>query len=48
MLSTVAIAPVAGSHGVGDINKELSYANAHGAPVTLAEGTDAFMGGLLP
>ena len=30
VLSTVAIAPVAGSNGVGDLRKELAYANTHG------------------
>jgi hypothetical protein len=48
VLSTVAIAPVTGSNGVGDINKELNYANSHGVSVTLAQGTEAFTGGLLP
>jgi hypothetical protein len=48
ILSTVAIAPVTGSNGVGDVNKELNYANSHGVSVTLADGTEAFTGGLLP
>ena len=48
VLSTVAIAPVTGSNGVGDINKELNYANGHGVSVTLAAGTEQFTGGLLP
>ena len=48
ILSTVAIAPVTGSNGVGDVGKELNYANSHGVSVTLADGTKAFTGGLLP
>jgi hypothetical protein len=47
-LSTVAIAPLAGSNGVGDVSRELAYARAHGASVTLANGTEAFRGPLLP
>ena len=42
-LSTVAIAPLAGSNGVGDINHELNYMLSHGGPqVTLANGTEGF------
>jgi hypothetical protein len=49
VLSTVAIAPLAGSNGVGDVAKELAYANsAGGFGVTLATGTEAFTGPLLP
>jgi hypothetical protein len=48
ILSTVAIAPVTGSNGVGDVNKELNWAAGHGAAVTLASGTEPFSGGLLP
>jgi len=48
VLSTLQIAPAAGSNGVGDLSKELAYANAHGAGVTLANGTEAFRGPLLP
>jgi hypothetical protein len=47
-LSTLAIAPLAGSNGVGDLSRELAYARAHGANVTLANGTEAFRGPLLP
>ena len=47
VLSTLQIAPAAGSNGVGDLSKELAYANAHGAGVTLANGTEAFTGPLL-
>src|ERR671931_1886976 len=49
VLSTVAIAPLAGSNGVGDIAKELAYLNSTGGfSVTLATGTGAFRGPLLP
>ena len=49
VLSTVAIAPLAGSNGVGDVAKELAYANSTGGfRVTLAQGTEAFTGPLLP
>jgi hypothetical protein len=43
VLSTVAIAPIAGSNGVGDLAKELAYANSHGmSGVALVSGTEAF------
>jgi hypothetical protein len=43
VLSTVAIAPLAGSNGVGDLPKELAYANTHGmSGVALVPGTEAF------
>src|SRR4051794_41082403 len=44
ILSTVQIAPLAGSNGVGDVGRELAYAQAHGgiAGLTLANGTEAF------
>jgi hypothetical protein len=43
VLSTVAIAPLAGSNGVGNLRKELAYANGHGmSGVALAAGTSAF------
>jgi hypothetical protein len=43
VLSTVAIAPLAASNGVGDLAKELAYANAHGMPgLALVPGTEAF------
>jgi hypothetical protein len=48
VLSTLQIAPAAGSNGVGDLSKELAYANANGAGVTLANGTEPFRGPLLP
>ena len=48
ILSTVQLAPVAGSNGVGDVNKELNWASSHGMAVTLADGTEPFSDGLLP
>ncbi len=50
VLSTVAIAPVTGSNGVGDVAKELSYmkANSSLSGVSLALGTEPFKGGPLP
>ena len=49
VLSTVALAPLAGSNGVGDVAKELAYLNSTGGfDVTLATGTEAFRGPLLP
>src|SRR6185437_3926429 len=48
VLSTVAIAPLAGSNGVGDIGHELSYLNSHTTMnVTLANGTEPFYAGRL-
>ena len=49
VLSTVAIAPLAGSNGVGDLAHELAYLAAHTSfAVTLANGTEPFRGPLLP
>ena len=49
ILSTVAIAPLAGSNGVGDVGKELSYAQANGfSGVQMAMGTEPFVAGSLP
>jgi hypothetical protein len=50
ILSTVAIAPVAGSNGVGDVAKELAYmkANSSFSGVSLAFGTEPFVAGSLP
>ncbi len=49
VLSTVQLAPLAGSNGVGDVSKELNYLNTTGGfSVTLANGTEAFTGPLLP
>jgi hypothetical protein len=44
VLSTVALAPFAGSNGVGDLGKELRYARAHSgiAGLALVKGTEPF------
>jgi hypothetical protein len=42
VLSTVAIAPLAGSNGVGDLPRELSWASAHGVSVSVVNGTEPF------
>ncbi len=43
VLSTVQIAPLAGSNGVSNLAKALAYAQTHGmAGVTLVPGTEAF------
>jgi hypothetical protein len=44
VLSTVQLAPLAGSNGVGDVGKELGYAQAHSGigGLTLAAGTEPF------
>jgi hypothetical protein len=48
ILSTVAIAPLPASNGVGDVGKEIAYARAHGfSGLTLVNGTQPFVGGLL-
>jgi hypothetical protein len=48
ILSTVEIAPLAASNGVGDIAHELSYLASHTSfAVTLANGTEPFTGPLL-
>jgi hypothetical protein len=45
VLSTVALAPLAGSNGVGDLGREIDYANAHGfSGLSLANGTEPFTG----
>jgi hypothetical protein len=50
VLSTVAIAPLAGSNGVGDLANELGYLHAHTSftGVNLVNGTEAFNGTKLP
>jgi hypothetical protein len=50
ILSTVAIAPLAGSNGVGDLANELSYLHGHTSftGVQLVNGTESFNGGKLP
>jgi hypothetical protein len=48
ILSTLQIAPLAGTNGVGDIGKEIAYARAHGFPeLRLVPGTEPFNGNLL-
>jgi hypothetical protein len=44
VLTSLAVAPLAGSNGVGDLSRELAYLNAHGGlgVVTLALGTESF------
>jgi hypothetical protein len=43
VLSTLQIAPLAGTNGVGDLAKELGYARAHGFPnLQLVPGTQPF------
>jgi hypothetical protein len=44
ILSTVAIAPIPASNGVGDLSRELAYMHAHSAfsGVTLVPGTEPF------
>jgi hypothetical protein len=42
-LSTVALAPLAGSNGVGDLSREVAYARAHGlSDLQVVNGTEAF------
>jgi hypothetical protein len=50
VLSTLQLAPVAGSNGVGDVNLELQYLHVHTSftGVQLALGTVAFNGTQLP
>ena len=49
VLSTLQIAPLAGSNGVGDVSREVAYMQSHGGPqATLATGTEPFRGPLLP
>jgi hypothetical protein len=49
VLSTLQIAPAAGSNGVSDVSRAVAYMESHGGPqVTLANGTEPFQGGRLP
>jgi hypothetical protein len=49
VLSTLAIAPLAGSNGVSDLSRSLAYANQHGGmSAQLVHGTEPFTGSLLP
>ena len=46
-LSTVTIAPTAGSNGIGDLSRELAYAQAHGfGGLALVPGTRPFQSSL--
>ncbi|HET6550151.1 MAG TPA: serine protease [Solirubrobacter sp.] len=48
VLSTLQLAPVAGSNGVSDLAKMLAYMRSHGGPdVTLANGTEPFTGSIV-
>jgi len=48
VLSTLQLAPLAGSNGVSDLGKAVKYMKAHGGPrVNLARGTKGGSGGLL-
>ncbi|MDX6665712.1 MAG: hypothetical protein QOG68_1918 [Solirubrobacteraceae bacterium] len=48
ILSTVAIAPLPASNGVGDLPNELAYMHAHGGPgASVVNGTEAFNGSLV-
>ena len=43
VLSTLQIAPLAGTNGVGDLQRELAYARSHGFPgLQLVNGTEPF------
>ncbi len=49
VLSTLQLLPIPAGNGVGDLSRELAYANQHaGLGVQLALGTDPFRGPLLP
>jgi hypothetical protein len=49
ILSTLQLAPLAGSNGVGDLGKELAYMHAHSSfgGVNLVPGTEPFNGSLV-
>ena len=48
ILSTVQLAPLAGSNGVGDLPRELNYMHTHGGPnATVVNGTKPFNPDLL-
>jgi hypothetical protein len=47
VLSTVSVAPLPASNGVGDLARELAYAQSHGfAGLSLVNGTEPFTGGI--
>jgi hypothetical protein len=48
VLSTVALAPLAGSNGVGDLPNEIAYMHSHGGPgANVVNGTEPFDGSLI-
>jgi len=48
VLSTLALAPLPGTNGVGDLAKQLAYARANGFPgLVLVNGTRRFEGDLV-
>jgi hypothetical protein len=48
ILSTLAVAPLPGSNGVGDLPRELAYMHSHGGPnATVVNGTQPFNASLL-
>jgi hypothetical protein len=48
VLSTVALAPLAGSNGVGDLPNEVAYMHSHGGPAAnVVNGTEPFDGSLI-
>ena len=49
ILSTIGVGiPTVISNGVGDLNRELAYANSHGFAASLATGTEPFKPSLVP
>jgi hypothetical protein len=48
VLSTVAVAPLPASNGVGDLAKELAWAKSHGFSASLVNGTQPFKATPLP
>ncbi|HEY2638005.1 MAG TPA: trypsin-like peptidase domain-containing protein [Solirubrobacteraceae bacterium] len=46
ILSTLQLAPLAGTNGVGDVGKEIAYEQAHGPGASLVNGTEPFTAGL--
>jgi hypothetical protein len=48
VLSTLAIAPLAGSNNYGDLSHELAYMHSHGLGATLVPGTEPFNPNAIP
>src|SRR3954452_19355543 len=46
ILSTLQLAPLPASNGVGDVGREIAYMHAHGVGAQLVNGTQPFKGGL--